>query len=120
MKVKFLFSFDEPQLRQIRAAIGRGGVATRKECVVFIDRAVRAAIDAAPTPKRPRTISPADPIAIAASHARAYPTGCPQLCAACVERLGTAHETDVERLRRVRANIARKFGHQGPKAVVRG
>lgn len=52
MKVRVAFSFDEVQLRTIRASIQRGGKATRKECVTFIDRAVRDALDKAPEPKR--------------------------------------------------------------------
>lgn len=55
MKVRYAASFDELDLRTVRAAIGRGGKATRKECVVFIDRAVRAALKAAPDPKPART-----------------------------------------------------------------
>jgi hypothetical protein len=51
MKVRFAVGFDEAQLRSIRASIGRGGKATRKECQVFIDRAVRLALDKAPEAK---------------------------------------------------------------------
>lgn len=51
MKVRAAFQFDEVQLRTIRASIGRGGRATRKECAVFINRAVSKALDAAPDPK---------------------------------------------------------------------
>jgi hypothetical protein len=54
MKVRVAFSFEETQLRTIRAAIGRGGRATRNECVVFINRAVTKAIEAAPEPKPAR------------------------------------------------------------------
>lgn len=52
MTVKTRFNFTDEEVRTIRAAIGRGGKATRKECVVFIDRAVRTALAAAPEPKR--------------------------------------------------------------------
>lgn len=52
MKVKTAFQFDEQQLRTIRASIGRGGKATRAESRIFIDRAVRKALDDAPEPKR--------------------------------------------------------------------
>lgn len=58
MKVVTRFSFDEGQLRTIRAAHGRGGVATRKECQTFIDRAVRAALDEAPDPRPKRRPKP--------------------------------------------------------------
>ncbi len=54
MRVNAAFDFPEPQLRSIRAALGRGGVATRKDCRVFILRAVEAALKAAPTPKAAR------------------------------------------------------------------
>jgi len=54
MKVRTVFTFEELQLRTIRAALGRGGKATRKECVTFIDRAVRAALDKAPEAKPAR------------------------------------------------------------------
>jgi hypothetical protein len=52
MTVIVRFSFGEDALRTVRAAIGRGGKATRKECQVFIDRAVRKALEHAPEPKR--------------------------------------------------------------------
>jgi hypothetical protein len=53
---------------------------------------------------------------VAGRHARTYPHGCPMLCEACATRLHiTAPETEVERLRRVRRNIAAKYGHQGPE-----
>ena len=54
MKVWTAFSLSETELRTIRAAVGRGGRATRKECVVFIDRAVRDALRRAPDPKPAR------------------------------------------------------------------
>lgn len=54
MTVNHRFAFTEDELRTIRAAIGRGGKATRKECAVFINRAVKAALDAAPEPKAKR------------------------------------------------------------------
>lgn len=121
MKVRTGFTFDDEQLRSVRAAIGRGGKATRKECLTFIDRAVRTALDAAPTPRRAR-VKPVTAADIVTSgevarraetvHARTYPGGCPQLCEACAKRLGIASETEEQRLRRVRNNIARKFGHQ--------
>ena len=54
MKVRAAFNFTEDELRSIRAAHGRGGKATRKESVTFIDRAVRKALDDAPEPKATR------------------------------------------------------------------
>lgn len=45
-------------------------------------------------------------------HAAMYPGGCPMLCEACGARLGISHETEQERARRVRDNIARTFGHK--------
>lgn len=61
MKVVSRFSLDETALRTIRAAHGRGGVASRRECVTFIDRAVREALDKAPEPRpaRKRVVKPA-------------------------------------------------------------
>lgn len=56
MKVRAAFTFTPDQLGRIRAAHGRGGKATRKECVTFIDRAVHAALSAAPEPKRRRVV----------------------------------------------------------------
>lgn len=136
MKVNNAFMFDETQLRTVRAAIGRGGKATRKECRVFIDRAIRSALDAAPEPKAKRRSSAdvalADGVdaakrgdsdgmqaAVARLHAKRYPNGCPNPCEACVKRLGIANETEAERIARVRRNIERKFGHKGT-GVARG
>ena len=140
MKVRTAFTFTETELRTLRAALGRGGVATRKECLTFIDRAVRTAIDAAPTPKAKRRsaadVALADGVdaatrgdsqgvdaAVERLHATRYPHGCPGLCEACVKRLGLENETEQERTRRVRDNIARKFGHATSgigQAVARG
>lgn len=58
MKVRTGFNFDDGQLRTIRAAVGRGGVATRRECVTFIDRAVRDALAKAPDPRPARKRAP--------------------------------------------------------------
>ena len=65
MKVRTAFDFSDDQLRAIRAAHGRGGVATRKESVGFILRAVEAALKAAPTPKPKRRPVPPAPKAAA-------------------------------------------------------
>ena len=54
MKVNTSFAFTDEQLRTIRAALGRGGAATRKECRYFIERAVEAALKSAPEPKPKR------------------------------------------------------------------
>lgn len=63
MKVNAAFTFSDDQLRSIRAAHGRGGAATRKECRIFIARAVEAALHAAPEakPKRRPVPKPAPP-----------------------------------------------------------
>lgn len=122
MKVRTAFTLSDDDLRSIRAAHGRGGKATRKECLTFIDRAVRDAIQAAPTPKPARGARvTADSIAknVEDLHARKYPTGCPSLCEACASRLGIANETEAERIARVRRTIERKFGHVGT-GVARG
>lgn len=54
MKVRSGFTFDETDRRLIRATFGRGGMATRKEAVQFIDRAIRKALENAPEPKPKR------------------------------------------------------------------
>ena len=59
MKVNTGFVFTEDQLRTVRAALKRGGVATRKECRMFVTRAVEAALHAAPEPKPKRRPAPA-------------------------------------------------------------
>lgn len=51
MTVVVRFELSEAQLRTVRAAYGRGGVATRKESSLFINRAVAEALDKAPEPK---------------------------------------------------------------------
>jgi hypothetical protein len=69
MRVNHAFEFSDDTLRTIRAALGRGGAATRKECRVFIARAVEAALKAAPTPKPKRAKVAkvkADPMAVVA------------------------------------------------------
>lgn len=58
MKVRCAFSFTDEQLRTVRAAHGRGGKATRKECMTFVDRAVAAAFKAAPEPRPVRKRRP--------------------------------------------------------------
>ena len=91
MKVRTAFEFDDVTLRTVRAAHGRGGKATRKECVTFIDRAVRAALRAAPDPKpaRRRTEPPVAPMAVEPA----------------------PPEDDAAVARRNRERIERKFGH---------
>lgn len=56
MKINLSITLDEAQLRSVRAAQGRGGKATRSDVRVFANRAIRAALDAAPAakPKRVR------------------------------------------------------------------
>lgn len=54
MKVNIGLVLNDEQLRTIRAALGRGGVATRKECRYFVERAIEAALKAAPDPKPKR------------------------------------------------------------------
>jgi hypothetical protein len=50
MKVRVVFELDDGALRTIRASYKRGGKATRKESVLFINRAVATAMAAAPDP----------------------------------------------------------------------
>ena len=54
MKVRLAFEFDEDRLRTIRALLGRGGRATRKECVYFVERTVRDTLAKAPPPRAKR------------------------------------------------------------------
>lgn len=57
MKVRVVFELDDVALRTVRASYKRGGKATRKESVLFINRAVAEALKAAPEPapaRRPR------------------------------------------------------------------
>lgn len=114
MQIRTKFTLDETDLRTIRASIGRGGKASRKECVVFIDRAVRTAIEKAPAPKAKRARPDAETLRqqVENGHAALYPNGCPLLCEPCAKRLGITQETERERTRRVRDSIARKFGHK--------
>ena len=109
MKVKTGFMFEEADLRRIRASVGRGGIATRSECRIFIDRAVREALKDAPEPKPARKRIDAETLRVTVEqqHAERYPQGCPMLCEACATRLGIAHESEPQRLRRLNAKIAR-------------
>lgn len=52
MKVNTGFDLNEEVLRRIRARDERGGVATRKEVRIFIEVAVRTAIEMLPPAKR--------------------------------------------------------------------
>lgn len=91
MKVRTGFAFTDEELRTIRAAINRGGKATRKEALVFIDRAVRDAMKDAPAPKPVRKRA-----------AKPEPTITPK----------ETPEQERERLRRQRDRIAKFYGHQ--------
>jgi len=64
MRVIVRFELSEAQLRTIRASYGRGGVATRKEASLFVNRAVDGALDRAPEPKPKRTarVAPKPPV----------------------------------------------------------
>jgi molybdenum cofactor biosynthesis enzyme MoaA len=59
MRVPIRLELTEDQLRRVRAAYGRGGVATRNEVRTWLDRVVQTALRAAPEPKRRRVASPA-------------------------------------------------------------
>lgn len=58
MKVRAAWDFTEHQLRTIRASYRRGGKATRKETVLFINRAVAEALQKAPDPAPARRRQP--------------------------------------------------------------
>lgn len=98
MKVRFAFNFNETELRSIRASIGRSGVATRKECHIFVDRALRTALDKAPQPKASRVTREK-----------------PMPDTRTVESDGEEHD----RLRAQRDRIARSYGHGVPPYSVR-
>ena len=61
MKIHLSLELTDTDRRTVRAAIGRGGVATRKEVRIFAERAIRGAIAAAPDPKPKRAARPAPP-----------------------------------------------------------
>lgn len=103
MKVRYAVNFEEHDLRTIRAAIGRGGKATRKECAIFIDRAVRDAVKRAPEPKPARAKTPKTEKPMTRQLTDETP------------------EQERARLSAERDRIARQFGHQtSGKAVARG
>lgn len=54
MKTNIAFDFSELDRRTVRAALKRGGMASRKELRIFVDRAVRDALAKAPEPKPKR------------------------------------------------------------------
>jgi hypothetical protein len=58
MKVNISLELDDERLRRIRAALGRGGTATRSEVRVWVDRLVQGGLRAAPEPKRRRVAAP--------------------------------------------------------------
>lgn len=98
MKVRFAFNFGETELRSIRASIGRGGKATRKECYIFVDRAIRTALDKAPEAKAPR-----------ARVKREAPT--PD------GRTSESEAQEHDRLRAQRDRIARMYKHQATEVA---
>jgi hypothetical protein len=51
MKINHSLDLTDTDRARVRAAIGRGGLATRKEIRIFVDRAIRAAIASTPDPK---------------------------------------------------------------------
>lgn len=51
MRINLPLELTDTERRTVRAALGRGGVATRKEIRVFAEHAIRSAISAAPAPK---------------------------------------------------------------------
>jgi hypothetical protein len=63
MKANFSFDFTELDRRTVRASVGRAGQATRKELRIFVERAIRTALHAAPEPKpkRQKKVAPPPP-----------------------------------------------------------
>lgn len=61
MKTNLPLELTDTDRRRIRAAIRRGGLATRSEIRIFADRAIREAIAAAPDPKPARRLKAAAP-----------------------------------------------------------
>jgi hypothetical protein len=69
MKVRVVCELTDVALRTVRASYKRGGKATRRESVLFINRAVAEALKAAPEPKparrpRPKPEPPAPPVEV--------------------------------------------------------
>jgi len=61
MKTNYPLELNDTDRRRIRAAVGRAGMATRKEIRIFADRAIRKALAEAPDPKpvrRPKSALP--------------------------------------------------------------
>jgi pyruvate/2-oxoglutarate dehydrogenase complex dihydrolipoamide acyltransferase (E2) component len=61
MKIVLTLTMDEPQLRRVRTATGRGGKATRADVRIWASRVLQEALQEAPTPKlrRPKGNPPA-------------------------------------------------------------
>ena len=73
MRANVAVELSETDRRRIRAALGRGGMATRREFRIFADRAIRDAIAATPEPRptrRAKAPAPATPIALESDDAR--------------------------------------------------
>lgn len=68
MKTNIAFDFSELDRRTVRAALKRGGMATRKELRIFVDRAIRDALAKAPEPK-PKRQKKAAPVVDQKRHA---------------------------------------------------
>jgi hypothetical protein len=83
MKVHCALEMTDTDRRRVRAAIGRGGVATRKEIRIFAERAIRRALETGPEPKTRQRPAPAasTPKAMALEQLRALPDD--TMCARC-------------------------------------
>lgn len=69
MNVNVKFALSDEDKRKIRAAIGRGGMATRSEVRVFVQHAYAEALRGAPEPKARRATATPEARA-SADHAR--------------------------------------------------
>jgi hypothetical protein len=99
LKVVTAFNFLDEDLRTVRAAHGRKGKATRKECRMFVERAVRLALQAAPEPAPARKKAAAPRETFAATACTCTET---VLCPAC---------------KAARERIAKTFGHDESRAT---
>jgi hypothetical protein len=67
VNVNIKVTIDERDRRRVRAAVGRGGLATRAEVKVFALSAYRQSLSSAPEPKPKRGTPKVDPVSTGGS-----------------------------------------------------